>query len=350
MRDGEDKRTNVLVIGAGGNFGKCLVECLLRDGGYNVHCLDSYVPFAENRNSEVCSYIQADICSYEDMLLSMRGVQAVFHAGSHHSFLKKPDFYHTNVTGTENVVRACRECNVKRLIYTSSASVVVGKKWNQQQADEASPYPKSHRNVYLASIATAEQLVLSCSGIDGLVTCAMRLAPVICSLNDPFIESLLNQSMFLLKNASHGVSLVGADAGAQAHILTEKKLCNSTTSIAAGKAYNLGNETRVLYSDLIGKLASDNVTIWGQPPPTEVSKWVLTLLAYINYYCYMMTGVLLFNKIISPLLLDMHTTEQSFSSVRAHSELGWEDKAEWQEVIASLVNTYNAKQETKKEQ
>lgn len=353
IKSGEEGRDNVLVISSEENFGSHLLKNLLSDGHYNVHCLDSFIPFKEDRNSEVCSYIQADVCSYDDMLLSMRGIQVVFHAGSltpHQSFARKVDFYHTNVTGTENIVRVCRECGVKRLIYTSSATVVVGKKWNKQHTDETVSYPKSHSNVSLASLASAEKLVLQSNGKDGLVTCAMRLAPVICDVNDPFVESLLTQSVFIMKNASHCVTLVDVGESARAHIIAEKKLRSGTTSIVAGNAYNLGGKTRVMFHDLVGKLASDNETIWGQSPPVEVSKWVLTLLAYINYYWYKISGAVLVSKNISPQLLYIHTTELTFSSIRAYHDLGWEDQTEWQEIIASLVLAHKTRQESKKEQ
>ena len=353
IKSGEKGRDNVLVIGSEGNFGSHLLKSLLSDGNYNVHCLDSFIPFKEDRNSEVCSYIQADICSYDDLLLSMRGMQIVFHAGSltpRLSFAKKADFYHTNVTGTMNILRVCRECSVKRLIYTSSATVVVGKKWNKQHADETVSYPKSHSNASSSSLASAEQLVLQSNGKDGLVTCAMRLAPVVCDVNDPFVKSLLTQSTFIVKNASHGLTLVDVGESARAHILAEKKLRSGTTSIVAGKAYNLGGKTRVMFHDLLGKLASDDETIWGQPPPIEVSKWVLTLLAYINYYWYKISGGVLVSKNISPQLLYIHTTELTFSSTRAYRDLGWEDQTEWQEIIASLVLAHKTRQESKKEQ
>ena len=353
IREGVEGRRNVLVIGAEGYFGKCLVECLLRDGGYNVHCLDSYIPYKEHRNSEVCSYSQVDICCYDDMLLCLRGMQAVFHASSissQYAFIKKADLHRAVVTGTENVLRVCRECNVQRFIYTSSATVVVGKNWNRQLADESAPYPKSHGSEWSASVAAAEQLVLNSSGKDGLVTCAMRLAPITCSVNDIFVESLLTESMFLMKNSNHGISLVSANAAAKAHVLVDKKLCSDTSSVAAGKAYNLCSETRVLYHDLVGKIASDDETMWGQTPPTEVSRWVLKLLAYVNYYTYKMTGAQLISKNISPPMLHTQTTELSFSSRRANQELGWEDAVQWQDEVTSLVQKYKARQDTKKEQ
>ena len=351
VKQGDDGRENVLVIGAQGSFGQHLVKELLEDGGYNVHSLDAFIPYPEDRSDSICSYVQADVCCYEDMLLCARGMQSVFHAGSlspHDQFVKEANFHQVNVTGTENIVQVCRECGVKRLIYTSSTTVVVGRKWNKRDADETVPYPKSHRNVYTASLASAEQVVLNSNGKDGLATCALRLAPVTCTPNDPFVESLLTQTMFLVKNSSHGLMVASADTSAKAHILAEKKLRSDNPSIAAGKTYNLCGKLRVTYSNFVGMLATDSeTTIWGQPPPTEVSNLVLTLLAYINYYCYKMSGVLLLSKTVSPLMLDIHTTELSFSSARAHRELGWMEEGEWQDVVARMVQ---ARQETKKDQ
>ena len=353
MREGEEGKANVLVIGAESVFGRHLMERLVKDGGYNVHCLDSYIPYPEDRSGEVCSYIQADICSYEDMRLCARGMEAVFHAGSftpQHILKKKTDLHLHNVTGTENIVRVCRECKVKRLIYTSSSKVVVGKKWKQQQASENVPYPKSHQNACLSSLAVAEQLVLNSSGKDGFVTCAMRMAPVTFSEDDQLMDSLLNHSAVLVKNSYHGVTVGGAESSAGAHVLAEKKLRSGANSVAAGKAYNLGGKTRVLYRDLVGTLASDDETIWGQEPPTEVSRVFLTLLAYVNHYCYKMTGACLVSKVLSPLTLDTHVTELSFSPVRARHDLGWEEVGDWQTMVAGLVQSHRARQETKKEQ
>ena len=348
-----DGRENILVLGGETGFGRHLVKTLLADGSYNVHCLDSYIPYQEDRFAEVCAYIQADLCCYEDMLLCVRGRKAVFHAGClapQHCFEKRVDFYHHNVTGTENIVRVCRERSVERLVFTSSANVVAGKKWNDKNVNETTPYPESPRNVYLGSLASAEKCVLNSNGAGGLATCVMRLAPVIWSDNDPLVDTLLSQSVLVVDANTHGVTAVDAAAAAKAHIIADKKLGNETNSVVAGKAYNLGNNTRISYKDLVGTLVSEEETIWGHSPPTEIPRYVMTILAYVNYYGYKLTGNLTHTVTISPLMVDVHTTELSFSSEQARKELGWADERGWKEAVAELVRTHKTVIESKKDQ
>ena len=52
----EEGRVNVLVTGAEGALASHVVERLIKDGGYNVHCLDLRIPKEEQRNHDVCSF------------------------------------------------------------------------------------------------------------------------------------------------------------------------------------------------------------------------------------------------------------------------------------------------------
>ena len=67
QKEGEEGRVNVLVTGAEGALASHVVERLIKDGGYNVHCLDLHIPKEEQRNHNVCSYIQTDITKYGDV-------------------------------------------------------------------------------------------------------------------------------------------------------------------------------------------------------------------------------------------------------------------------------------------
>ena len=194
--------------------------------------------------------------------------------------------------------------------------------------------------------AGAERHVLAANGKHGLVTCALRPASIV-SKYSPMTHFLLQQKMYLMKGANHNVTFIPGDAAARVHVLAEKKLRCGPTSVAAGKAYNIGNKERVLYCELFGKLVSDNETIWGQPPPSMIPKWLFHILAYINYYFFKLTGIILIHKFITPMSLG-YFIEQTFSSSCAHREVGWEELPPWDDIIRGMVEEY--RQERQKEQ
>lgn len=67
-----------------------------------------------------------------------------------------------NVTGTENVIKACKMAGVRGLVYTSSYNMVFG---GQEiiNGDDSLPYFPLHKHVdhYSGTTAIAERLVLS---------------------------------------------------------------------------------------------------------------------------------------------------------------------------------------------
>src|SRR4029079_8335895 len=70
------------------------------------------------------------------------------------------DFHKANVVGTENILNACRQHDMSKLIYTSSPSVVFSGE-DEDGVDESVPYPKRYLAYYPQTKAIAEQLVLS---------------------------------------------------------------------------------------------------------------------------------------------------------------------------------------------
>ena len=82
------------------------------------------------------------------------------------------DFYATNVTGTENVIAACQKHGVRKLVYTSTPSVVHAG-GDIENGNESLPYPKHFDAYYPETKAIAEKAVLAANGPD-LATVALR--------------------------------------------------------------------------------------------------------------------------------------------------------------------------------
>ena len=70
---------------------------------------------------------KGDVADLDTVTNAARGVDIVFHtAAKVGAGGRSTDFHKTNVTGTANVLAACRECGETGLVYTSTPSVVSG--------------------------------------------------------------------------------------------------------------------------------------------------------------------------------------------------------------------------------
>ncbi|CAD7003441.1 3 beta-hydroxysteroid dehydrogenase/Delta 5--_4-isomerase type 2 [Ceratitis capitata] len=124
----------VLVTGGSGFIGQHLLKQILREqknlGIKEVRSLD-ILPF-ENKidicKSEELKVFVGDICDSKSSTVqsAFKGVNSVFHCAAFVSIEYPPNFKEldrVNVCGTSAVVDLCVQHNVKRLIYTSCASV-----------------------------------------------------------------------------------------------------------------------------------------------------------------------------------------------------------------------------------
>ena len=118
--------------------------------------------------------IAGDIRDAATVDASLRGVDTVFHTAAIAGVWGPWRRYRQhNVVGTQNVIAACRRHEVRRLIYTSSPSVVFTTT-DQSGVNESIPYTTRWLCNYPRSKALAEQAVLGTNGRDGLLTCALR--------------------------------------------------------------------------------------------------------------------------------------------------------------------------------
>ncbi len=137
----------ILVTGASGFVGEWLTRALLNES-HDVHSqrIDILEPLALER--------------------ALHGVEIVFHLAGFVGY-KKSDrarMEEVNVTGTANVLHACKSAKVRRLIYFSSVAAVGASFDGKSPLNENSPYNLAHLNLgYFETKRKAEKLVAEAS-------------------------------------------------------------------------------------------------------------------------------------------------------------------------------------------
>lgn len=249
-----------LVTGGGGFLGSAIVR-QLRARGDPVRVLGrGRYPHVEQFQAEC---LQGDICDPAAVGAACRGVDVVFHVAAKAGIWgRREDFQRINVEGTRNVVRACFDAGVGRLIYTSSPSVVFGKE-PLSGVDESQPYPSEYLADYPRTKAAAERLILAANG-PALATVALR-PHLIFGPGDPhLIPRLVDRARTgRLRQVGDGrnkVDVTYVDNAADAHLLAADAL--RVGGACGGRAYFISQgEPVVLWTWL-----NDLLILLGAPP------------------------------------------------------------------------------------
>ncbi|OIN81685.1 3-beta-hydroxysteroid dehydrogenase [Mycobacterium malmoense] len=172
----------VLVTGGSGFVGANLVTTLL-DRGYRVRSFDrAPSPLPEHPHLEV---LQGDITDAAVCAKAVDGIDTVFHTAAIIDLMGgaavtdeyRQRSFAVNVGGTQNLVHAGQAAGVKRFVYTSSNSVVMGGQ-NIAGGDETLPYTGRFNDLYTETKVVAERFVLSQNaspnGEADMLTCAIR--------------------------------------------------------------------------------------------------------------------------------------------------------------------------------
>ncbi|KAF8277861.1 NAD(p)-dependent steroid dehydrogenase-like protein [Trypanosoma cruzi] len=114
-----------VVTGGTGFVGMRLVEMLVERGAERVVSFD-IVPVEKTAGAwrhPSIQYVVGDIADYEDVSKAVKGADCVWHlAAAVGPFHPRQLYYKVNYEGTKNVIRACKEWGVHKLVMSSSPS------------------------------------------------------------------------------------------------------------------------------------------------------------------------------------------------------------------------------------
>jgi UDP-glucose 4-epimerase len=158
------KYKNILVIGGAGFIGSFVVSELLKSKVGKVVIYDN---FARGKESNLIDSLSdprceiypngGDVRDIDTLSDAMKGCDAVVHLAAMW-LLHCKDFprtaFHVNIEGTFNVLEACVQNNIKRLVYSSSASVY----GDAAEVPMTEKHPFNNKNFYGATKIAGEAM------------------------------------------------------------------------------------------------------------------------------------------------------------------------------------------------
>ena len=147
----------ILVTGATGLVGSHLIKALVAQGRTVRALYRSEIPATPEASA--IEWFKADILDIVALEEAMVGVQQVYHCAAIVSFTakNKSALQHTNIEGTANIVNACLNAGVEKLLFVSSVAALgriredqaINETMNWSEETSNSEYGKSK---YLAEI------------------------------------------------------------------------------------------------------------------------------------------------------------------------------------------------------
>jgi nucleoside-diphosphate-sugar epimerase len=243
----------VFITGATGFLGGALARRLHRMG-WDVTALGRNPAKLNQLEDDGIRIVRADISKKDEVTASFSEVELVFHCAA----LPAPwgnyeKFYQANVIGTRNIVQACLENNVKRLVYISTPSIYfdynshIGVKEN-----DPLPEPITH---YAATKRLAEEEIDKAFA-QGLAVVSIRPRAIFGEGDTVIFPRLLSRlKSGRLPILGDGENIV--DLTYIQNVVDALLLCAESPANTLGKTYNISNGEPVKIWELVERICDE---------------------------------------------------------------------------------------------
>jgi nucleoside-diphosphate-sugar epimerase len=241
-----------LVTGGGGFLGGVIVKMLRKRGDQVVSISRSSYPALTALGVK---QIQADLTEKAAVIRAAEGCDCIFHVAAKTGIWGSyNDFYQANVTGTGNVLEACREHSITKLVYTSSPSVVFDGN-DVEGGNESLPYPDHYEAYYPQTKALAEKLVLAANGPQ-LATVSLRPHLIWGPGDNHLVPRIIAKGksgrLRRIGDRPCLVDTVYVDNAARAHLQAAELLAPGNP--VAGKAYFISNGDPIPLWEMVNRI------------------------------------------------------------------------------------------------
>lgn len=171
---GTTKNVNALITGGAGFIGSNLAKYIL-EKKWNVRIIDNLsTGYKSNLEGLNVEFIEGDICNDNVVSQVCEGIDIIFHLAAcvgRQKSLDNPILdSNTNVIGTINILEGMKKCNVKKIVYSSSAAIFG--ELNTLSIDE--DHPQNADSPYGVSKLAAEKMILAYCGIYNITGVCLR--------------------------------------------------------------------------------------------------------------------------------------------------------------------------------
>jgi nucleoside-diphosphate-sugar epimerase len=324
-----------LVTGGGGFLGSAIVRRLVARGDQVRSLARNRYPALDTLGVE---QFQGDVADADLVTRAVASCDLVFHVAARAGIWGRyADYHRSNVGGTDAVIAACRRQGIRRLVYTSSPSVVFDGR-DMENADETAPYPARYETAYPQTKAIAERAVLAANGSE-LATVALRPHLIWGPGDNHLVPRILARAGRLRRigKANKLIDSVYIDNAADAHLLAADRLAPG--SPISGKAYFISNGEPMPMWDLItGILAAADL-----PPVTRsVPIWVAYAVGWLLETVYGLCRIEREPPMTRFLARELSTAHW-FNISAARRDLGYEPAVSIEEGLRRLRESLRAK-------
>jgi nucleoside-diphosphate-sugar epimerase len=260
--------STAFVTGGSGFIGGALIGRLRREG-WDVRALTRSDRAAERVRSLGAEPVMGDLDDRDSLRAGAEGCELAFHAAAKVEDWGDPaDFERLNVRGTQNVIDACREAGVPRLVHVGTeAALMAGQPL--VNVDESAPLRPDSPALYPSSKAKAEQLVRDANG-KGVETVVVR-PRFVWGRGD---SSLLPRITEMVRSGRFRWVGGGRQLTATTHIdNTVEGLWLGATRAPAGGVYFVTDGEPVVFREFLTRmLGTQGVTIPDRSVPPGVAR------------------------------------------------------------------------------
>jgi nucleoside-diphosphate-sugar epimerase len=337
--------TKILVTGGSGFLGKAIIAELTDPASpINPELIRVFdIKEYSGPERDHIEFFKGDIRDYYCIAEACRNIDIVIHSAAIVDWGTKSteEVLAVNVTGTENIINACKEMGIKYLVYTSSLDAIFGGK-TLLNIDESIGYPDKHPTSYCQSKHLAEKRVLESNNPD-LKTCALRPSDIY-GEDDPYhIGSLINMAKggfyIRLGNGKSKSQHVYVRNIAYAHLLAAKALLNGNP-VVGGEAYFITDASGSNFFHFFDRIIEGaGYKIW--PKNLWLPRWFAMTLGTISEgIALLVRPFKYYNPKLSRFAVTYTCTDFTFNSEKAKNDFGFVPKYNEKEAIERTINFY----------